>query len=250
MKMNDTNGNDERGHPVRRLLKSLPQVESTEDFEARLQRRIAEEEGREDTSGIFAWLAGIRRIPVFAYSMISVIVVGVVSYFLLIRTSPVAPPAHERLAIPENREELVPAPPVDNLQKKSGSSEWRHNAASGDEVAVPTTSGGNGRRGKQVEGKMLETAVPGEKSMTSTTDLRKNEPASVELAAPSVTNENAVVRGVTQGMNAIGGNSALFKAARAVTPTADSASRRDSLRLDSLQRLKTDVKHLKKKPSE
>lgn len=248
--MSDSNENDEREHSVRKLLKSLPRVVARDDFEARLQRRIAEEERRKDKSGIFAWLPGIRRIPVFAYSVISVMVVGVVSYFLLMRTTPVAPPPQERLVIPENKEEIVPAPPVDNLRKKSGWREQRVGAASRDEVSVPSSSKGNDLQGKQAEGKVLETAKPGGEPVTSKTGFQKNEPASVELAAPPVTNENAAAREVTQGMNGMGGRSAMFKALRAFSPANDSVARRDSVRLDSLRRLKTKMKYLKKKPSD
>jgi len=252
--MTDANGDGEKGHPVRGLLKSLPRVDATDDFEVRLQRRIAEEESRKDRSGILAWLPGVRRIPVFAYSVVSVMVVGIVSYFLLMRTTPVAPPPHERLVVPENKEEIVPAPRVDDLRKKSDSREQRQRVAqqgpSRDEVSGPSSSKGNDLKGKQAEGNILEAAKPSEKPVTSKTDIQKNEPASVKLAAAPVTNGNAVARSVTQGLNAAAGTSAMYKVQRGFSPANDSAARRDSVRLDSLRRLKTKMKYLKKKPSD
>jgi hypothetical protein len=251
--MTDTNGNGEKGHPVRKLLKSLPGVHATDDFEVRLQRRIAEEESRRNRSGILAWLPGVRRIPVFAYSVVSVMVVGIVSYFLLMRTTPVAPP-QERLVIPENKEEIVPAPPVDDLRKKSDSRDQRRSVAqqgpSRNEVAGRSSSEGNELKGKQAEGNILEVAKPREQSVTSKTAIQNNEPASVELAAPRPANEKDVVRSVTQGLNAAAGNSAMFKVDRAFSSANDSAARRDSVRLDSLRRLKTKTKYLKKRPSD
>lgn len=78
---------------LRRLMKNLPRVKAAADFEARLQHRILEEDERHGILGFLKSPFPSKRIPAFAYSLIALISVGIVSYYIYLRVgvSPIVP---------------------------------------------------------------------------------------------------------------------------------------------------------------
>jgi hypothetical protein len=79
-KQHDTH--DDNQHPLRKLLQGLPKVAAAPDFDERLQRRVAAMEDRDRAT----WFQ--RCIPAFAYSVLTLVVVGVISYYAFLRVSP------------------------------------------------------------------------------------------------------------------------------------------------------------------
>ena len=80
----DTMNYDEESHPVRRVLKSLPEVPASEGFELRLKRRISQEAlgARDKPEGkkFFGF-----RAPSYALSLTVIVAVGLVAYYALLR---------------------------------------------------------------------------------------------------------------------------------------------------------------------
>ncbi|MBI1805123.1 MAG: hypothetical protein HY033_10085 [Ignavibacteriae bacterium] len=87
------NRNGEENHPVRKVLQSLRRVQASADFEQRLQRRVAISVRRDESGKISVTFPARRPVPAFAYSVIAVFVVGVLAYYMLVRTgvSPTSP---------------------------------------------------------------------------------------------------------------------------------------------------------------
>jgi len=84
MMSDDPLGKEKTDDPVRRVLKNLPPVKATPDFEARLQRRLSEPERPRE----YAWWNFIfpARIPAFGYSLLALAAVGIVSYYMFWRS--------------------------------------------------------------------------------------------------------------------------------------------------------------------
>jgi hypothetical protein len=108
--MNDPHPDDTGAHDsLRRLLKELPRVDASADFEQRLARRIREA----------APAPAPRRrsaIPVFATSLAALLVTGLISYYTFFRvTDPVTtlPPATVPPASTQPPENVPPAAPSD-----------------------------------------------------------------------------------------------------------------------------------------
>ena len=132
--------NNEQHHPVRRLLKKLPEVKASDDFEARLHRRIADGKTVEK-SGFFEKLFQPQRVPVFAYSLVALVAVGIVAYAVFLRTGSAPPVPMQEQSMPSSNEsteqyrtkgERAQSPVVslpsstvskttDDVQKKAGS---------------------------------------------------------------------------------------------------------------------------------
>ena len=83
--MEAENGN---GHPIRKILRSLPKVKASPDFESRLLERLNPDTTRARFPAI---LFHLRRIPAFAYSFVALIAVGLISYYIFFRTGQVPP---------------------------------------------------------------------------------------------------------------------------------------------------------------
>jgi hypothetical protein len=86
---------------LRKLLKELPKMDASPDFEMKLQRRIHQES--EDK---FRFLDSIRRIPVFAYSLVTILLVGGISYYAFFKHGSIPsqeqlPPDHVVIPLPE-----------------------------------------------------------------------------------------------------------------------------------------------------
>lgn len=67
---------DDEQQKVRKLLQDLPDVQATNDFEMRLQRRIAEGRTKKSILDVFH----VRPIPAFAYSLLVLVLVGALSF--------------------------------------------------------------------------------------------------------------------------------------------------------------------------
>jgi len=92
--MIDTTDHEEHDHPVRKILRSLPKVDSPEDFENRLERRIAEDEAV--SHSFLDLIIQPRRIPVYAFSAITMAIVGVFAYYVFVQTNVVPEPVLEQ----------------------------------------------------------------------------------------------------------------------------------------------------------
>lgn len=86
---------------LRKLLKELPMVDASPDFEMKLQRRIHQE-----SAAKFRFFASLRRIPVFAYSLVTLLLVGGISYYAFFKHGSIpsqeqVPPDHVVIPLPE-----------------------------------------------------------------------------------------------------------------------------------------------------
>ena len=93
--MNQIDHNEEESHSVKKLLNALPKVHVSDDFEQRLQRKLTQEESQTAADGKFAIS---RLVPTFAYSLMALLAVGVVSYYVFMKTganSPATTPVTE-----------------------------------------------------------------------------------------------------------------------------------------------------------
>lgn len=128
---------------LRKMLKDLPKVPARPDFEERLQRRIVAA-GKERR----LWFAP-RHWPALAYSALTVLVVGVVSYLALeragLRDAP-GPPA----TLSDSAVLLVPAPGV-TAPSESHVSSKGESPASGTVEAPAAKFSRNQQKAKQAE---------------------------------------------------------------------------------------------------
>ena len=121
--MNDIdNENEQRTERLKKILKGLPEVQASSDFEARLQRRISAEE---HAPGLWERIFAPRRVPVFAYSLATIIAVGLISYYVVWRTGNAPMP-------------MEPETPSGKLEKKS--------PLSSDQEAKPADKLDDGRK--------------------------------------------------------------------------------------------------------
>jgi len=105
--MNDASKNPEDS-PVKNLLKNLPEIKASPDFEEKLSRRI-------NTLGKWGHLGTrlLRRpLPVFAYSLIAVAAVGMISYYIFIRSG--IQPAD----LKQDKLQYSPAQPANSATRK------------------------------------------------------------------------------------------------------------------------------------
>jgi hypothetical protein len=107
----------------------LPKVQASADFEQRLQRRLAGNVESPATGGWLGKFLAPRRIPVFAYSLATLVLVGVVSYFAFFRSGIV--PRGEQPMILETEKKIsasgstagqpaAEGEPVNQLNKSDG----------------------------------------------------------------------------------------------------------------------------------
>lgn len=226
--------NDEN-EKLRKLLRDLPKVPARQDFEARLARRLAKGKSAGTIGELLAGLLTARRIPAFAFSLLAVALVGVISYYLYLRPSaapaPIVPPgpmpmdslAGERtVSVPEKQappaaaqrkqKKTQPPPPA---VKPEGISTDQHLAAP--PTVKPTEQPVQSNAIREEEGKVRMEAAPAA--------VRGGESTGAEKALPGVFNAapRAVSKAVVPEMLRYSG-------------ALDSAARADSLKKDSLQR--------------
>ena len=108
--MNNAEEQKGKRQEVDKLLKGLPKVQASADFEERLHRRIAETATDRPAGGWIKHVFGTRPIPALAYSLSTLVLVGIISYYAFFRSGSVPTP-----------EQLVP-PQTDNtaVRKDSG----------------------------------------------------------------------------------------------------------------------------------
>jgi hypothetical protein len=85
---------------VDKLLKGLQKVQASPDFEERLHRRIAETAAGRPAGGWWIHVFGPRRIPALAYSLATLVLVGIVSYYAFFRSGNVPTPQQSLNEIP------------------------------------------------------------------------------------------------------------------------------------------------------
>ncbi len=105
---------------IRRALKKLPPAKAAPDFEARLHRRIGEIEG--EKSGAPAPIGFFpRRVPALGYSLVALVLVGIVSYYMFWRTGvvPVSVPGNNPPPPSASSENAKQLPPASNGQVQS-----------------------------------------------------------------------------------------------------------------------------------
>jgi hypothetical protein len=166
---------------LRRFLKELPKVEAAPDFELRLRRRITSE------SPSPARVPGRIGIPAFAYSLLTLVVVTVVSYYMFFRQAeaPVVP-----LQAPPPAERTAPAAqPTPGPSDAGRTAETRKDAApaivppvraDADKKQKPAV---NAAPGPVLQERGLVNPAPAEQR------LEKAKPASEELSVPAQQSE-------------------------------------------------------------
>src|ERR1051325_3445927 len=152
--MNEPKEHPEDQNSIRKLLKELPKVEASADFEKRLEQRIAGDPALGSQPGWFGNLLGSHRIPAFGYSLATLVLVGVVSYYAFFRsgTVPMRPVIIEREQTISPSGTNSPQPPEGDEQLKP----------SGEKASTPQISpapkvieggsnatGGSGQSGKE-----------------------------------------------------------------------------------------------------
>src|ERR1041384_1739165 len=136
------NGKSEE--PIRRALKKLPQVKAAPDFEARLQRRLNEPERHEGGRTRFGFIP--FRVPALGYSLVALVLVGVVSYYMFWRTGVVPVSTQEMVAPPpaassEGKTESAPLPAIGNVEAEKPAA--THTASGRRKAAEPLTENKN-----------------------------------------------------------------------------------------------------------
>lgn len=86
--MIDTNDYEEERNPIRKVLKSLPKVHASDDFELRLKRRL--NQGEFEKTSLSDILFSPKRVPAYSLSLIAIVMTSVIIYYSIIRTG-VAP---------------------------------------------------------------------------------------------------------------------------------------------------------------
>ncbi len=77
---------NEDGDEVVKLLKDLPRVKASADFEGRLQRKIVSSKKQSERKNLFDVLFFPRRVPVFVTSILALIAVSVISYYVFLKS--------------------------------------------------------------------------------------------------------------------------------------------------------------------
>ena len=99
--------------PVRRLLKELPKVEASPDFEMRLHRGIEEAKNASSDGNILASVKRRFAFPAYAYSLLTVVVVMLISYYAFFRSSEdPALPGFDRPVLRDVRRQAARPPSV------------------------------------------------------------------------------------------------------------------------------------------
>ncbi|TAK55369.1 MAG: hypothetical protein EPO24_12200 [Bacteroidetes bacterium] len=86
--MNEQNHNREPENEVGKLLRQLPNVNASSDFEAKLQRRIDSEASKQERKKLFGFFIFPQRVPVLVTSIVALMAVSVISYYLFLKSKP------------------------------------------------------------------------------------------------------------------------------------------------------------------
>jgi len=241
---------------VRNVLRRLRRLRASEDFEERLQLRIAEKESTEPGPGLPPRRIAGRRIPVFAYSLVSIVILGIVSYFLIDHVLFISPPSVERhsgsdggkLSNPQLSDSLSPG--IQDVQNKKLHRVDDIPAMKQAPSPVVEPAGVGAGKEEKAEGTSNEAARPAEQPAASEKAVSGKEPGSIRLALPERFPEKAMERSMTPMRSKyIAPVQPTFEAHPAWGGAVDSAVRNDSVKLDSLRKdFKSGEKPPKKKP--
>jgi hypothetical protein len=260
MKNDDQTGPGAADDPIRRALKQLPPVKAAPDFEARLHRRLGETERPEEDVRWWQRIFTPARIPAFGYSLMALVAVGFVSYYLFWhsgvapenagesvsppagRVSPAPPPVLRQGEAPPESEEggSQPAEAVQHdakarvqsgarqvqVKKEKVMPEMRRDRAAAPAEAEPKAGFGNAvnEAAPVPPASKDELSSPAQKA-----DLQQNIPSQAKKAGPTAPQLRK-----EQSLPSAQFNSRAIMSAPAIA--RDSASIRDSLRMDSLRR--------------
>lgn len=284
--MSDTkNQHNDEHDPVRKLLKQLPPVKASSDFEQRLQRRISSGEVKSESEGFIDKLFRPSRLPAFVYSLATVIVLGTIAYYAF-RNAGITPA--ENIASLQDKEKISPLPPsekrapenvVQNQKKEiSGNADEKRELLSGKTVNLPENGKDKIRDTRSLQ-KIIQQppeairADAQSKAMSQETASSVNDQVS-SPSAGAVTNslsvqerteeKNAavyeagkaaevravqsapVVNAPSQIMMPMMKQKSIMQYQQSVSSRLDSAAIKDSLRLDSLRRIRQRQKQMKK----
>ena len=108
---------------LRKLLKELPKAGASKNFEANLQRRIQYSLSDGYRNGFLGFLAPLRRVPTLAYSLVTLLLVGGISYYAFFKHGSIpsqeqSPPDRGVILIPEKSTTVIPADTV--REKRAG----------------------------------------------------------------------------------------------------------------------------------
>ena len=251
MNNEDSKGNDEE-EKLRKLLRELPEVPAREGFEARLHRRLAGPRRRGGFARLFESILSARRIPVFAYSVLALAAIGVLSYYLSVRpgaVTPIVPPA-----TPAARDTASTTQPETVLKReapmpvKSKAAENRRKdqatppaGMSGAPAEVSTKELQPESQLRQQPAQMQESNEQGalkplqkgdEKMITPSVQPspeKKTAPSVQAIQGKSITVPQGALQNMAGQRSALSANRAQF--------LLDSVARTDSLKQDSLRRL-------------
>ena len=197
--------NNEQHHPVRKLLKKLPEVQASDDFEARLHRRIAEEKTLEK-NGFSEKVFQPRRVPVFAYSLVALVAVGIVAYSVFLRTDGTPPTPIQEKSVSSSKEsakqyreeaENAPTPavssPSNTLSKTTD--DVRKKAQSVDESKMKQLDGaGKGLKATEVQPMNADENKPLDQMQSAETPVTKVESEQALISPQSQRGDNQSVQ--------------------------------------------------------
>lgn len=239
--MTETDTSDDKDPKLQKILRDLPHVGASPDFEQRLQRRLTEARAGNETEARSGRLP--FRIPAFGYSIVAVAVVGFLSYYILLRTRFETPPSSPQIIslprpadtarggfreeTPVNEPEQVKPVPRKALPPKKP---LETQSAQAEEPPAPIAPQKMKDEAVQRSGQGLISPPP--------SAAEKAKPAAA-VEAPAPTAEQGAVQSDVRGETRIyRSQTRLLKGG-----VVDSAAIKDSLRLDSLRRgLKRTVK--------
>ncbi len=230
--MNQSDEKNGADPELRKILGDLPRVGATPDFEQRLQRRLAEERQRDKPLPA----RGVR-IPAFAYSTIAVVMVGVVSYYILVQTkfeqTPVreqqvlAPRSADTTRVVPSAEAAPPAPVRSEPAPEKKTPVKR-------DVAAPTRPLESSQSAERQAAAPLEkTGEAGENVAAPAAKAAEEVPAARKSEAPA-----PLPAGAVQSVAAPQVKELQMESRGLLKARVDSAAIRDSLRADSLRKVR------------
>lgn len=259
---------EEGQDPLRRALKRLPPVKAAPDFEARLQRRLGEPDRGEERGLAWRKFIPAMRMPAFGYSLLAIVAVGFVSYYMFRRTE-VAPPANREPVFPAQPNSAV-VPPHPPVLKQGEAGSAAQSESPGESPATGTAAGKyavqSGARRKEADkaaqepqatdgraaspsvGENSENAVTARKEAAANAKDEVNpSPPKVELRqnpreeaekSRTISTQLKKAQGLPPATSGIKRGDVYQQEFRVAAQAAsiDSTAIRDSLRLDSLKR--------------
>ncbi len=178
--MDELNKHDNDNASVRKALKESRRVKASPDFEARLQRRIAESREVPALSRFWESVRLPNRIPAFAYSLATVVVLSVASYYVFFRTGDVPKQESPRASIAEKLEKPTNVP-------ESGADRDRSQTKEESEIRqIPIEKGLAAAKPAETERKKQEPAAAGREMQNAPLSVPAPTPRTDEAAKAAV----------------------------------------------------------------